>query len=1000
MATTLQSPGVNVTIIDQSFYAPAGTGTIPLIFVATAENKQNASGSGIAQGTTADKAGTVYVIASQRDLVDTFGTPYFDVDSNKNAINGSEISEYGLQAAYSVLGISSRAYVVRADIDLNELKGTSTIPRGTPEAGDTWLDTTNKKQFGVNVWDSVSGVFTNQPVQIIDNSNISKFNNGKPISSFGAVGDFAMYLPEGPTDTANKQLQLYYKSASSGWVDVNDGFDNNKRVVISENFNYPTFNSTTATGSVWICKTPINIGSSWDLKYYNGNTSRWISLNAPLYGSRQKAISGLDSLGGGVNIPAMSSVVIYDYDNLNKADFIILTREVKGPTTLTVTSSTAYAATPQTFYIRETTNTGTWGNTVTINVAPSSNAHPLGEQLSVAVNTNSNLTHVSVDYVNGVTTFTHDIGGEIQVLDGTNNPLNALGINNSAAITETYQNLYIAPSSDVLAVNGNTTLQISNWSPLHYYSQSTSPNNNPMDGTLWFDTRTQDIDILWNNGTTWIGYRNAIPTSDPKGPIISASQPTTQSDGTVLVTGDIWVDTSDPDMYGQDIYLYNATTKKWIKQDPTDRISPNGWVFADARWSDNGQDDMEYVTSITDLLSSNYLDVDAPNPRLYPRGTRLWNTRRSGNTVKQYKKDFVNINSTNPYLDNESMSGYDPDRWVSVSLKTDKGVANFGRHAQRAMVVSALKSQVSTNTSIRDTDTLNYNLIATPGYTELISNMASLNLDIGQLAFVIGDTPMRLEPNATMLQNYGNGNGASSDGDQGLVTHDSYLGVYYPSGYTNDNYGRNIVVPPSHMMLRVIVNNDNVSYPWFAPAGTNRGIVNNATSVGYLESLTSEFKPASLYQGLRDTLANVKINPIATLPGSGLTVMGQYTRASSSTALDRINVARLVNFIRRQLNLLSKPFLFEPNDTQTRNEIKRVIEGLMVELVAQRGLYDYVVVCDTSNNTPTRIDQNQLWVDIAIEPVKAVEFIYIPLRLLNTGAIASGNFGSAFPGNK
>jgi len=278
--------------------------------------------------------------------------------------------------------------------------------------------------------------------------------------------------------------------------------------------------------------------------------------------------------------------------------------------------------------------------------------------------------------------------------------------------------------------------------------------------------------------------------------------------------------------------------------------------------------------------------------------------------------------------------------------------------------------------------------------------MASLNLDIGQLAFVIGDTPMRLEPNATMLQNYGNGNGASSDGDQGLVTHDSYLGVYYPSGYTNDNYGRNIVVPPSHMMLRVIVNNDNVSYPWFAPAGTNRGIVNNATSVGYLESLTSEFKPASLYQGLRDTLANVKINPIATLPGSGLTVMGQYTRASSSTALDRINVARLVNFIRRQLNLLSKPFLFEPNDTQTRNEIKRVIEGLMVELVAQRGLYDYVVVCDTSNNTPTRIDQNQLWVDIAIEPVKAVEFIYIPLRLLNTGAIASGNFGSAFPGNK
>jgi phage tail sheath protein FI len=71
----------------------------------------------------------------------------------------------------------------------------------------------------------------------------------------------------------------------------------------------------------------------------------------------------------------------------------------------------------------------------------------------------------------------------------------------------------------------------------------------------------------------------------------------------------------------------------------------------------------------------------------------------------------------------------------------------------------------------------------------------------------------------------------------------------------------------------------------------------------------------------------------------------------------------------------------------------------MQELVAQRGLYDYVVVCDTSNNTPTRIDQNQLWVDIAIEPVKAVEFIYIPLRLLSTGAIGKGNYGATSQGS-
>jgi len=81
--------------------------------------------------------------------------------------------------------------------------------------------------------------------------------------------------------------------------------------------------------------------------------------------------------------------------------------------------------------------------------------------------------------------------------------------------------------------------------------------------------------------------------------------------------------------------------------------------------------------------------------------------------------------------------------------------------------------------------------------------------------------------------------------------------------------------------------------------------------------------------------------------------------------------------------------LFEPNDQITRNEIKNAINGLMIDLVAKRGLYDFVVVCDLQNNTPARIDANELWVDIAIEPVKAVEFIYIPVRIKNTGEIAA-----------
>jgi phage tail sheath protein FI len=141
---------------------------------------------------------------------------------------------------------------------------------------------------------------------------------------------------------------------------------------------------------------------------------------------------------------------------------------------------------------------------------------------------------------------------------------------------------------------------------------------------------------------------------------------------------------------------------------------------------------------------------------------------------------------------------------------------------------------------------------------------------------------------------------------------------------------------------------------------------------------------------LQNPTEKIAINPIATLPGVGLVNYGQQTRAKNASALDRINVVRLVAYLRRQLGILAKPFLFEPNDPQTRREIKSAAESLLIELVGQRALYDFIVVCDTSNNTPARIDRSELYMDIAIEPVKAVEFIYIPLRIKNTGEIAAG----------
>ena len=152
----LSSPGVSVSVIDESFYTPAAPGTTPLIIIASEENKQNGSGSGIAPGTAKATAGQVYLLTSQKDLADTFGTPIFKTDANNNPIHAGEQNEYGLQTAYSYLGVSNRALVVRADIDLAQLDASASAPAGAPVNGTHWFDTAGTS-FGVFEWNASDG---------------------------------------------------------------------------------------------------------------------------------------------------------------------------------------------------------------------------------------------------------------------------------------------------------------------------------------------------------------------------------------------------------------------------------------------------------------------------------------------------------------------------------------------------------------------------------------------------------------------------------------------------------------------------------------------------------------------------------------------------------------------------------------------------------------------------------------------------------------------------
>jgi len=979
---TLGSPGVQVTVIDESFYTPAPPGTVPLIFVATAQDKSNASKTGTAQGTTAANNDKVWVITSQRDLTDTFGTPLFPTDSNGNSIHGGELNEYGLQAAYSLLGVSSRAYIARADVDLGQLTPNTSVPVGDPHSGTYWIDS-DSSLYGINEWDDTTGKFTVKTPLIVDDDNVDTVADGnlKPKEGYldEVAGDYAMVV------TSDNEMALWYRT-SSAWVLVTSGFDGGKDVQISPHTDYPSFTGS-PTGSVWVKTTSPGQGASWLVKYYSGSTQTWGTVSAPIYASTQEAIQKLDYAGGGAKIASGALFIESDWDRSDSAIFRVWRRASTGKTqTVTPASATTSSAATQNFVMRETLASSTsWGSNQTITVAAWSGGSPKSVAENMAAAINGAMTNVVATYDPATTkvTLSHKLGGDIALTDGTDTPLAKVGF--STSMVNVYNDY-----------DGYDFL-VSNWKPLTGHEcKASEPTTLPSDGQLWYDANLTDVDIMVHDGTTWVGYLNEFPSTDPLGPTVSATEPTTQQDGiSSLVDGDIWVSTADTDMYGKNVYVY-STSDGWVLQDTTDQTSPDGWVFADARWGTAGSDTSADRASIADLLSSDYLDPDAPDPALYPRGIRLWNTRRSGYNVKKFVSGHLDLTANsgvNPRY-TESMSGYTADRWTTVSPNNEDGSGTFGRLAQRSYVVAQLKSFVDTNAAIRDTDTLNFNLIACPGYPEVIANMVGLNTERGQTAFVVGDSPFRLEPTGTAISNWaGNNAGAYDNGESGLVTHDQYLAVFYPSGYTTDNSGKQIVVPPSHMMLRTIVNSDAKSYQWFAPAGTRRGGVDNATSVGYITG-EGEFKTVALHEGLRDVMQDpvtkLAINPIATLPGIGLVNFGQQTRASESSALDRINVVRLVAYLRRQLAILAKPFLFEPNDAQTRREIKQAAESLLLELVGQRALYDFIVVCDTTNNTPARIDRSELYMDIAIEPVKAVEFIYIPLRIKNTGEIRAG----------
>jgi hypothetical protein len=271
--------------------------------------------------------------------------------------------------------------------------------------------------------------------------------------------------------------------------------------------------------------------------------------------------------------------------------------------------------------------------------------------------------------------------------------------------------------------------------------------------------------------------------------------------------------------------------------------------------------------------------------------------------------------------------------------------------------------------TVNNPDELDVNLIVAPGITvadhsAVINKMIEVAEDRGD-CFAIIDS---------VVQGSTLGAAVSAISNASLDT--NYAGTYWPWVKILDtDRNKPVWVPPSVVLPRVYANSDNVAYEWFAPAGLNRG--------GISEAIDIETK---LRQSDRDDLYDNRINPIATFPNQGICVWGQKTLQAKPSALDRVNVRRLLIALKKFIASSSRYLVFENNTTETRQRFLNIVSPYLETVKSRQGLFAYRVVMDETNNTPDVIDRNQMYGQIYIQPAKAAEFIVLDFNILPTGA--------------
>jgi hypothetical protein len=304
---------------------------------------------------------------------------------------------------------------------------------------------------------------------------------------------------------------------------------------------------------------------------------------------------------------------------------------------------------------------------------------------------------------------------------------------------------------------------------------------------------------------------------------------------------------------------------------------------------------------------------------------------------------------------------------ISIDLGTSISSGNSQGFNLSTSTSSGSVGYVKGINSVSNPDDFDINLVSVPGivrrHHSYVFDKVIDMVEAREDAFFIGDV-------------VGAGDSISQAIEQGIAIDSNYVGTYYPWVKTIDSRTNKLIsVPPSVLMPGIYASNDAVAAEWFAPAGLNRGGIVGAISV--LNRLT---------HAERDELYEGKINPIAQFPGEGIVAFGQKTLQDKASALDRINVRRLMIKVKKYIASTSRYLVFEQNTSTTRGKFLNTVNPYLEGIQQRQGLYAFRVVMDESNNTPDVIDRNILAGQIFLQPTKTAEFIVLDFNILPTGA--------------